>query len=86
MRPRHHLAVLSTIAGLLAAPVTFAACAGYGVEERIYDPFAGVYVRWGPADDRLYRRWELETRRPHIDFVRRPVEERRAYFAWRRGR
>ena len=82
MRLRQQFATLLTIAGVLAAPVTFSACAS---GSRTYDPIDGQYYRWNRAEDRRYRRWELETRRSHLDYGRRPADEQRAYSAWRHG-
>ena len=83
---RKQLVMRFMIAALLAAPVTFGACAGYRVNDRVYDPFYYDYHRWNRAELGYYRRWEGETQRPHLDFGRRPVEEQRAYFGWRHSR
>jgi hypothetical protein len=90
MRLRQRLVTFLTIAGALAAPITFGACGGYRTYDRTYDrvhdSYHGVYYRWDRAEERRYRRWEVETRRPHVDFGRRPDSERRAYFDWRHRR
>lgn len=83
---RKQLVTRFMIAVLLAAPVTFGACAGNRIEDRVYDPFYGDYHRWNRSELGFYQRWEAEMRRPHVDFGRRPVEDQRAYFAWRHGR
>jgi hypothetical protein len=74
------------LAALLAAPLTLGACASGRDHVQTYDAYYGDYHRWNRAELDFYRRWELETQRPHLDFDRRPVEERRAYFTWRHAR
>ncbi|HKG95802.1 MAG TPA: hypothetical protein VKA84_28080 [Gemmatimonadaceae bacterium] len=85
MRSRSRLVTPLLIAGLLAASATLGACGG-ARRERIYDPYYYDYHRWDRAELGFYRRWEVETHLPHLDFGRRPVEEQHAYFAWRHAR
>ena len=76
---QHRLARILTIATLVAAPITFAACASH----QTYDPYYQDYHRWNSVEDGFYRRWEGETQRNHVAFERRPVEEQRTYYGWR---
>jgi hypothetical protein len=82
MRYNQHVTRLLTIATLMAAPLTFAACASH----QTYDPYHHDYHRWNSAEDGYYRRWEGETGRSHMDFESRPVAEQRTYFDWRHQR
>ncbi|MEA2766624.1 MAG: hypothetical protein QOK07_3028 [Gemmatimonadaceae bacterium] len=80
MRYQHRLTKLLTIATLMAAPLTLAACASH---QQTYDPYYSDYHRWNSTEDGFYRRWEGETGRNHMEFGQRPVEEQRTYFGWR---
>jgi hypothetical protein len=86
MRLRHRLITPFTTVVLFAAPITLGACAGHGTSYRLYDPYYSDYHRWNRAEDGFYRRWEVGTQRPHVDFRRRTAEEQRTYFTWRHGR
>ena len=82
MRLRHHVVTPFVIAALSAAPIVMSACASH----QVYDPYYGDYHRWNGSEDRLYRQWEGETRRDHLDIGRRAPEEQRAYYDWRHKR
>jgi hypothetical protein len=82
MRHHHHLVTRLTIAALLVTSVSFGACAG----GQVYDPYYHDNHRWSSSEDGLYRRWEGETRRSHLDIGRRPAAEQHAYFDWRHKR
>ncbi|MDB4874292.1 MAG: hypothetical protein JWM41_738 [Gemmatimonadetes bacterium] len=79
MRLPHRLVTPVLLAALAAASAGISACAGH----RVYDPYYGDYHRWNHSEDGLYRQWEGETRRDHVDFGRRPAEEQHAYYDWR---
>jgi hypothetical protein len=79
MRLRRQLLTPLVIATLGAAPLAMSACASH----RVYDPYYGDYHQWNRSEDGLYRQWEGETRRSHVDIARRPAEEQRAYYDWR---
>jgi hypothetical protein len=81
MRSQHHLVTRLTLAALLAMPVAFGACGGH----LVFDPYYNDYHRWNGSEDGLYRRWEGDTGRSHLDFGRRPPAEQHAYFGWRHG-
>jgi len=80
---RHQLARRFIIAALLAAPLTFGACAG---RNRVYDPYYGDYHSWNGTEDGFYRRWEGDRGFAHLDFGRRSSGEQRQYFDWRHRR
>jgi hypothetical protein len=75
-----------TLAALLAATVTTAACAGRGGTNRFYDSYYGDYHTWNGEEIGLYQRWEGQTGRSHMDYARRPAAEQHAYLTWRHGR
>jgi hypothetical protein len=79
MRIRQQLVTSFMIAALAAA----SACGG---GHQVYDPYYGDYHRWNASEDGFYRQWEGDTRRAHVDFGRRPVEEQHAYYDWRHKR
>ena len=80
MRMSHGIIALMLSVTALALPMT--GCAGGDV---VYDPYRHDYHRWNRGEDRFYRQWESRTRRNHMDFHRRSLGDRRAYFGWRHG-
>lgn len=58
-----------------------AAC--YTGGHRYYDADHNDYHTWNGAEITFYTQWEGETRRPHIDYDRRPSDEQREYWNWR---
>ena len=79
MRLNHGMFALVLSASALGSTVAITGCAGSGV---VY-PYGSNYRRWGPGEDRYYRRWEVQTHRSHIDFQRRSRGEQNAYWGWR---
>ena len=88
MRLNHGmLALMLTTAALTS---TMMGCAGYRVVDDpyghdyfVFDPYAHDYYRWDRDEDRIYQRWEIETRRSHTDFSRRSPDDQHAYWSWR---
>ncbi|MEA2722920.1 MAG: hypothetical protein QOH59_691 [Gemmatimonadales bacterium] len=80
MRLNHGIFALMLSATALASAAATTACAGGGV---VYDPYRHDYHRWNRGEDRLYRRWEVQGHRGHLDFQRRSAGEQSAYWGWR---
>ena len=38
---------------------------------------------WGPGETTYYSRWEVETRRPHVEWEQRSDDDHHAYWSWR---
>ncbi|HEV8453301.1 MAG TPA: hypothetical protein VGQ24_00295 [Gemmatimonadales bacterium] len=88
MRLNQGMIPLVLSAAALTSPMM--GCAGYRVVSEpyahdyfVYDPYVHDYYRWDLDEDRIYQRWEIETRRGHMDFPRRSPGEQRAYWSWR---
>jgi hypothetical protein len=60
-----------------------AACAG---RIRIYDDSRRDYHRWNSGEDRYFRIYLSEQRRPYIEFTRLNQREQAQYWEWRHSR
>lgn len=79
MRSQYRYVSMLAIAGVLALPAVISGCATH----REYDPQYRDYHSWDRGEVVYYQQWEVETRRDHRDFDRRPPDEQREYWAWR---
>ncbi len=68
---------------VVAAALVLAAVIGGCATHRYYDPEYRDYHRWDRTEIVFYNRWEVDTRRPHVDFFQRNDDEKRAYWHWR---
>lgn len=66
---------------ILMMTLCLAACATGG--HRYYDNDYGDYHTWNGTEVVFYSQWETDTRRPHVEYERRPSEEQREYWKWR---
>ncbi len=80
MRLNHGVTAWMLSATLLVFGTAMTACATGG---RYYDSYGHDYHRWNRGEDRLYRQWELNTHRRHLDFSRRSAGDKHAYWGWR---
>lgn len=80
MRLNHGMTTLMLSAILLASASAMTGCSTGGV---VYDPYRQDYHQWNRGEDRLYRQWEVEGHRNHMDFQRRSPADQSAYRGWR---
>jgi hypothetical protein len=80
MRLNHGMIALALSATMLASASAMTGCAGGGV---VYDPYRHDYHRWNQGENRLYRQWEVEGHRTHVNFQRRSPGDQSAYWGWR---
>jgi hypothetical protein len=58
------------------------AMAGCSVHARVYDPYYNDYHSWD-HETVYYNQWEVETKRPHVDYQKRQKDDQKAYWDWR---
>ena len=80
MRLNHGMIALALSATMLVSASAMTGCATGGV---VYDPYRREYHRWNRGEDRLYRQWEVDGHRNHVDLQTRTPGDQSAYWGWR---
>src|SRR4051812_38528756 len=79
MRLRQRIIALVLFPAGLSLTAAITGCARIAV---VYDPFWHDQHRWSHAEERRYRRWEIESDRAHVDFPDRTSVDQMAYWSW----